>query len=39
MVTVMLPDADGACEVTLKETEVEYDLISYTLTIGPSGAG
>jgi hypothetical protein len=38
-VTVTLPDADGACEATIKEILVDYDAISYTLTIGPSQGG
>jgi hypothetical protein len=36
-VSVLLPVADGACEVTLKELVVQYDAVSYRLTIAPSG--
>lgn len=36
-VAVVLPDADGACELTLKETLVQYNAVSYTLTIAPTG--
>lgn len=36
-VDVVLPDTDGACEATLRETVVEYDDVPYTLTIGPTG--
>jgi hypothetical protein len=36
-VAVVLPDADGDCELTLKETLVQYDAVSYTLTIAPAG--
>jgi hypothetical protein len=38
-VTVVLPDADGACGATLKETIVQYDEVPYTLTIGPAEGG
>jgi hypothetical protein len=38
-VAVVIPNADGACVVTLKETEVEYDAVSYTLTISPTDGG
>jgi hypothetical protein len=38
-VTVVLPNADGACEATLKETIVQYDEVPYTLTIGPAEGG
>jgi len=37
--TVSLPDADGPCEATLKETVVEYDAVPYSLTIGPAQGG
>jgi hypothetical protein len=36
-VAVVLADADGACDLTLKETLVQYDAVSYTLTIAPAG--
>jgi len=36
-IAVVLPDADGACELTVKEMLVQYAAISYTLTIGPAG--
>jgi hypothetical protein len=36
-VAVVLPDADGDCELTLKETLVQYAGVSYTLTIAPAG--
>lgn len=36
-VTVPIPDADGPCDATLKETIVQYDAVTYTLTTGPSG--
>lgn len=38
-VAVTIPDADGPCDVSLKETLVQYDTVSYTLTIGPSEGG
>jgi hypothetical protein len=38
-VAVALPNADGACEATIKETLVDYDAVSYTLTIGPTPGG
>jgi hypothetical protein len=37
--SVALPDADGACETTIKETVVDYAAVSYTLTIGPTLGG
>jgi hypothetical protein len=37
--SVALPDADGACETTIKETVVDYAAVSYTLTIGPTPGG
>jgi hypothetical protein len=36
-VAVVLPDANGACELTLKEALVQYNVVSYTLTIAPTG--
>lgn len=36
-VTVLLSDADGTCAVTLKEMVVQYDAVSYRLTIAPAG--
>ena len=36
-VTVVLSVADGMCEVTLKELVVQYDAVSYQLTIAPAG--
>jgi len=36
-VAVVIPDADGPCDLTLKETLVQYDVVSYTLTIAPAG--
>jgi hypothetical protein len=38
-VGVVIADATGACEITLKETVVQYDAIAYTLTIGPADGG
>jgi hypothetical protein len=35
--TVLLPDADGTCLVTLKELLVQYDMVTYKLTAGPAG--
>jgi hypothetical protein len=37
--TIPLADATGACEVTLKELVVQYDAISYTLTVSPVDGG
>lgn len=37
--SVALPDGDGACETTIKETVVDYAAVSYTLTIGPTPGG
>jgi hypothetical protein len=37
--TISLADATGACEVTLKETVVQYDAIPYTLTVSPVDGG
>jgi hypothetical protein len=36
-VTVTIPVADGTCEVTLKELVVQWDAVSYRLTIAPAG--
>ena len=36
-VSVVIPDADGPCDVALKETTVQYVAVPYTLTIGPEG--
>ncbi len=36
-VSVLIPDADGPCDVVLKETTVQYVAVPYTLTIGPEG--
>jgi hypothetical protein len=36
-IAVVVPDADGPCDVTLKETLVQYDAVPYTITIGPDG--
>ena len=36
-VSVQLPDADGSCAVTLKETAVQWDAVSYRITIAPAG--
>jgi cytoskeletal protein RodZ len=36
-VSVVIPDADGPCELVLKETEVQYVAVPYTVTIGPEG--
>jgi hypothetical protein len=35
-VEVTLPDAEGACQVTLSETVVTSDNVSYSLTIAPA---
>jgi hypothetical protein len=37
LVSVVIPDADGPCDVVLKETTVQYVAVPYTLTIGPEG--
>ena len=37
LVSVVIPDADGPCELVLKETEVQYVAVPYTVTIGPEG--
>jgi hypothetical protein len=36
-VSVVIPNADGPCDVVLKETVVQYVAVPYTLTIGPEG--
>ena len=36
-VSVVIPDADGPCDLVLKETVVQYVAVPYTLTIGPEG--
>lgn len=36
-VSVVIPDADGPCDLVLKETLVQYVAVPYTLTIGPEG--
>jgi hypothetical protein len=36
-VAVVIVQADGPCEVTLKEILVQYDVVPYVLTIGPYG--
>jgi hypothetical protein len=36
-VSVVIPDADGPCELVLKETLVQYVAVPYTVTIGPEG--
>lgn len=38
-IEVVIPDATGACEITVKETLVQYDAIPYTLTVGPANGG
>jgi hypothetical protein len=35
--SVVIPDADGPCDVVLKETVVQYVAVPYILTIGPEG--
>jgi hypothetical protein len=37
LVAVVIPNADGPCDVVLKETVVQYVAVPYTLTIGPEG--
>jgi hypothetical protein len=37
LVSVLIPNADGPCDVVLKETLVQYVAVPYTLTIGPEG--
>jgi hypothetical protein len=36
-VSVVIPNADGPCDLVLKETVVQYVAVPYTLTIGPEG--
>jgi hypothetical protein len=36
-IAVVMPETNGPCEATLKETLVQYDAVHYTLTIGPDG--
>ena len=38
-IVLSIPDATGACEITVKETLVQYDAIPYTLTVGPANGG
>jgi hypothetical protein len=33
---VLVPDADGNCIYTLKELLVQYDAVTYKLTIAPA---
>jgi cytoskeletal protein RodZ len=35
LVSVIIPDADGPCDVVLKETVVQYVAVPYTITVGP----
>ena len=37
LVSVVIPDAAGPCDVVLKETVVQYVAVPFTLTIGPEG--
>jgi hypothetical protein len=37
-ISVVIPDADGSCDIVLKETVVQWDDVSYTVTVVPSGA-
>ena len=37
LVSVVIPDATGPCDVVLKETVVQYVAVPFTLTIGPEG--
>jgi hypothetical protein len=34
---VVIPNADGPCDLVLKETVVQYVAVPYTVTIGPEG--
>jgi hypothetical protein len=34
-ISVVIPSADGACDVVLKETVVQYAAVPFTVTIGP----
>jgi hypothetical protein len=36
-VSVVIQDADGYCELTLKETLVQYNTVSYTVTVASAG--
>jgi len=36
-VSVVIPNADGPCDLVLKETVVQYVAVPYTVTIGPEG--
>jgi len=36
-ISVVIPNADGPCDLVLKETVVQYVAVPYTLTIGPEG--
>jgi hypothetical protein len=38
-IVLPIPDATGACEVTLKETVVQYDAVPYTLTVEAADGG
>jgi hypothetical protein len=38
-VTVVITDGTGACVTTLRETQVQYNIIGYTLNIGPTSGG
>jgi hypothetical protein len=33
--SVSIPDADGPCDMVLKETVVQYVAVPYTITVGP----
>jgi hypothetical protein len=37
LVSVVIPNADGPCDLVLKETVVQYVGVPYTVTIGPEG--
>ena len=37
LVSVVIPNATGPCDVVLKETVVQYVAVPFTLTIGPEG--
>jgi hypothetical protein len=37
--TVVIPDGTGACVTTVRETQMQYNEIPYTLTIGPASGG
>jgi hypothetical protein len=36
-ISVVIPNADGPCDVVLKEIVVQYVAVPFTLTIGPQG--